>query len=248
MVKVKKDLTGQQFGRLVVISQNEEDRIYPSGKHAARWNCHCDCGNDCVVVGWYLTSGDTNSCGCLNSEQAAELGSQMLKKYNTYDLSGDYGIGYTEDGDEFWFDIEDYELIKDYYWSYDTNGYVTTHPTNSPEIRLHRLVMHAKYDVVIDHKNHPHGSERKVDNRKCNLRYATDSQNAMNRHINSNNTSGVKGVGWKKENQKWCAYICKNNKQIHLGYFNNFEDAVKVRKQAEKELFGEWNYETKGVS
>ena len=109
--------------------------------------------------------------------------------------------------------------------------------------------MHAEDEVVIDHKNHPHGKRNKIDNRKCNLRRATDSQNAMNRHTHSNNTSGVKGVGWKKEYQKWCAYICKNYKQTHLGYFDNFEDAVMARKNAEKELFGEWNYNssTKGV-
>lgn len=248
MVKVKEDLTGRKFGRLTVVSQNEEDRIYPSGRKAAKWNCHCDCGNDCVIIGWYLTNGDTKSCGCLNSEQAAEVGSRMLKKYNSYDLTGEYGIGYTEGGEEFWFDIEDYELIKQYYWSYDTNGYVTTHPTHSSEIRLHRLVMHAEDGVVIDHKEHPHGKGKKIDNRKCNLRYATDSQNAMNRHKNTNNTSGVKGVSWKKENQKWQAYIGKNLQQIHLGYFDGFDDAVQARKKAEFELFGEWNYETEGVS
>lgn len=248
MIKVKEDLTGRRFGRLVVLSQNEEDRIYPSGKKAAQWNCHCDCGNDCVIIGWYLTNGDTKSCGCLNSEQAAAVGSLMFKKYNTYDLSGEYGIGYTEEGDEFWFDIEDYDLVKPYYWSYDTNGYVTTHPTNSKEIKLHRLVMNVKDEIIIDHKDHPHGKDKKVDNRKCNLRYATDSLNAMNRHKNTNNTSGVKGVSWNKFHQKWMAYICKDYKTIHLGYFNNFEDAVMTRKNAENEIFGEWNCETEGVS
>lgn len=242
MIKVKKDLTGQRFGRLVVVSQHEEDSVFPSGKRSAKWNCHCDCGNDCVVVGWYLTVGDTNSCGCLQKELAAERGSKMWKKYNTYNLSGEYGVGYTEDGSEFWFDKEDYELIKPYYWFYDDQGYVTTKPTRMSEIKLHRLVMGANDGDVIDHKNHPRRHEHKIDNRKCNLRYATDSQNAMNRHTHSNNTSGVKGVGWKKEFQKWCAYICKDYKQIHLGYFDSFDEAVAARKKAEKELFGEWNF------
>lgn len=248
MIKVRENLIGRRFGRLVVISQNEEDRVYPSGRKAAKWNCHCDCGNDCVVIGWYLTNGDTNSCGCLQKEIAAERGSKMWKKYNSYDLSGEYGIGYTDKGEEFWFDKEDYKLIKPYYWYYDTNGYVATRSINTSEIRLHRFVMHAEDGIVIDHKEHPHGKDKKIDNRKCNLRRATDSQNAMNRHKNTNNTSGIKGVGWKKENQKWQAYIGKDLRQIHLGYFENFEDAVKARKQAEVELFGEWNYETEGVS
>lgn len=236
-----------RFGRLVVISQNENDHIFPSGRRAATWNCQCDCGNICVVLGWDLTSGDTKSCGCMQKEIVADRGSKMWKKYNTYDLSGEYGVGYTEDGDEFWFDKEDFELIKSYYWYYDTNGYITTRPTNSSEIKLHRLVMDAKNGIVIDHKDHPYGSDKKIDNRKCNLRYATDSQNAMNRHMHSNNTSGVKGVGWNKSSQKWAAYICKNYKQIHLGYYDDFEDAVNARKKAERELFGEWNCETQGV-
>ena len=248
MIRVKKDLTGMRFGRLVVISQNEEDRIYPSGRRAAKWNCYCDCGNDCVVIGWYLTNGDTKSCGCLNKEIAAKRGSDMWKKYNTYDLSGEYGIGYTESGEEFWFDKEDYDLIEPYYWYYNGNGYVSTSPTHGPDILLHRLVMNVKDGIVIDHKEHPHGKAHKVDNRKSNLRYATDSQNAMNRHIHSNNTSGVTGVGWNKDSQKWCAYICKNYEQIHLGYFDNFDDAVRARKDAEGKYFGEYAYKNSEVN
>jgi hypothetical protein len=65
----------------------------------------------------------------------------------------------------------------------------------------------------------------------------------MNRHTHSNNTSGVTGVGWNKDSQKWCAYICKNYEQIHLGYFDNFDDAVRARKDAEEKYFGEYAYD-----
>ena len=40
--------------------------------------------------------------------------SETFKKYNTYDLSGEYGIGYTSKGEEFYFDLDDYDKIKDY--------------------------------------------------------------------------------------------------------------------------------------
>ena len=47
------------------------------------------------------------------------------------------------------------------------------------------------------------------------------------------NTSGVTGVNWLKKNQKWRAYITVGDKQIHLGSFENKEDAIKARKEAE---------------
>ena len=49
---------------------------------------------------------------------------ERSRKYNTYDLSGDYGIGYTEEGNEFSFDLEDYDKIKNYYWNIDNKGYI----------------------------------------------------------------------------------------------------------------------------
>ena len=60
------DLTGQRFGRLVVISRAENN------KHGdAMWNCVCDCGNTIVTVGGALRRGHTSSCGCLRGERAA---------------------------------------------------------------------------------------------------------------------------------------------------------------------------------
>ena len=56
------DLAGQRFGRLTVI---EFDGIR---NQKSFWKCHCDCGNDIVAQGTYLTFGDTKSCGCLKHE------------------------------------------------------------------------------------------------------------------------------------------------------------------------------------
>lgn len=57
-----KDLTGQRFGRLLVISLNHID----NGK--AYWNCKCDCGNQISVLRSSLTSGNTQSCGCYKKD------------------------------------------------------------------------------------------------------------------------------------------------------------------------------------
>jgi len=58
-----KDLTGERFGKLVVV-EIAEDHISPKGKKERQWLCKCDCGNELVVRGSYLRSGNKDSCGC----------------------------------------------------------------------------------------------------------------------------------------------------------------------------------------
>lgn len=66
------DLTGQRFGRLVVIEQ-AEDYVTPKGIKRRKWLCQCDCGKTCVVLGSSLKSGRTSSCGCLRREKIEEI-------------------------------------------------------------------------------------------------------------------------------------------------------------------------------
>lgn len=72
-----KDLTGQRFGRLVVIKQVEK----PEGRKqkGVYWLCQCDCGNTCIVKGRQLISGNTRSCGCLGYENMLEQGKKLGK-------------------------------------------------------------------------------------------------------------------------------------------------------------------------
>lgn len=56
------DLTGQRFGRLVVIERAGTDGSYPT------WLCKCDCGNSIITRGCHLRRGDTQSCGCIHTE------------------------------------------------------------------------------------------------------------------------------------------------------------------------------------
>ena len=57
------------------------------------------------------------------------------------------------------------------------------------------------------------------------------------RKVPSNNTSGVRGVGFDKRNGKWFAKINFQKTQIHLGSYPSFEEAVAARKRAEVEIF-----------
>lgn len=166
MIKVKKDLTGQKFGKLTVIEQ-VDDYVSPKGQHQSQWLCECDCKDKTklIVRGYSLITNNTLSCGCLFKEQCVKNGKNN-KKYNTYDLSGEYGIGYTSKGEEFYFDLEDYDLIKDYCWCVDSQGYI-----KSGNIFLHRIIMNSPIvHFDIDHK---YGKNTRHDNRKSNLRIAT---------------------------------------------------------------------------
>ena len=168
------------------------------------------------------------------------------KKYNTYDLSGDYGVGFTFNYDsygrnEFYFDLEDYDKIKNYCWHFTQGDYVRARDgKNKTHIKLHNIIMPTENGHIADHI---HGKESRNDNRKQNLRVVNKSQNGINSDYSKRNTSGVIGVYWKKEICRWYAMITVNRKTIHLGYYNLFDDAVKARKEAEEKYFGEFSYE-----
>lgn len=224
-----KDLTHQKFGRLTV--------KYECGRNKygqVLWYCECDCGGNTIVMTSYLTSGDTKSCGCLKKEVLRKI----HKKYNIYNLTGEYGIGYIEENIIFYFDLEDYDKIKDYCWRLNDKGYVVANKLyKNGTIRLSRLIMNVNNKKVVDHI-----SGDKLDNRKINLRICGQDKNCANASLRTNNTSGVTGVSWSSRNEKWRARIKINYREILLGYFDNFEDAVQARKQAEEELFGEYSY------
>lgn len=81
----------------------------------------------------------------------------------------------------------------------------------------------------------------KTDNRICNLREATNSQNGKNLGLSKANKSGVKGVSFETYTQRWKASIKVENKTISLGRFNSIENAAIARKLAEQHYFKEWN-------
>ena len=83
--KVKfKDLTGQQFGKLIIKSR-AESKIDPSGKRRTRWICDCACGNkDIVVYGDYLKRSEDPSCGC-------ETKKNRIEKNRTNNIGEKYG-------------------------------------------------------------------------------------------------------------------------------------------------------------
>lgn len=84
-------------------------------------------------------------------------------------------------------------------------------------------------------QNLDHINGNPLDNRICNLRIAPQSINIKNCHLSSSNTSGHAGVSWRSDRNKWKARIMVDYREIALGHFEAFDDAVAARKQAEKQ-------------
>ena len=129
-------------------------------------------------------------------------------------------------------DIDDINKVKVYKWGLSGGGYARN---ETHRLFLHRLITNCPEGMIVDHIN-----RNRLDNRKSNLRIVNDEQNSLNQGLKSNNTSGYKGVSWNKRRNKWEVYINVNKKRIKLGYYDDLEEAIKVRKEAEIKYHGEY--------
>lgn len=230
------DISGMDFPGFKVLY-----RIKDLSKWTTSYLCECKCENKTLfpVTKHNIMTGNTNSCGCYGIRRTIETS----KKYNEYDLTGSYGIGYTFKGEEFYFDLEDYDLIKSHCWYISKRNDVESR-INGKLIKMHRLIMGVTDpEIKVDHIYHnENGEGRRYDNRKSNLRLVSHSDNMKNTKKRVTNTSGVVGVNWDKRKNKWESRISVNGKKIHLGYFDDKEEATRVRKEAEEKYFKEYQY------
>lgn len=102
----------------------------------------------------------------------------------------------------------------------------------STEQRLHTFLTGWP---LVDHAN-----GNGLDNRRSNLREATNAQNSANSRLSRRSTSGLKGVTWYKRTSRWRAHITANQEQRHLGYFDDPIKAAKAYDTAALEVFGEF--------
>lgn len=102
-------------------------------------------------------------------------------------------------------------------------------------IHMHRFVMGMPSKVMVDHKNH-----NGLDNRKENLRLATNAENQHNRKISTNNKSGYKGVSYNRTDRVWIASIRNNGIRENLGRFKSPEEANMAYISAAIRIHGEF--------
>lgn len=212
----KIDMTGRIYGKLQVISESNKPK-----KYETLWLCKCACGNFTEVRGYYLRSGHTKTCGHCPEQ---------------YDFFDNFTKCTVKSGRYFIFDNEDLDLLKQYQWSVDKHGYAQgINKSSGKKVKLHRLLLNVSDVAVVDHIN-----GQPWDNRKCNLRFATQHQNTQNSAMPSSNTTGYKGVCFDKRKKKYLAAIHLNGKTKFLGYFSNPQDAAKAYDKAAVLYFGEF--------
>ena len=183
------DLTGQVFGRLTVIS-----RVESSSRGEARWLCECACGNRSTVTTSRLRSRSTKSCGCLKAESGVATntthGMSNTKEYHAW------------------------ESIKNRVFNHSHPGYAVYSKLGMDEDLAESFEAFYKEIGPCPADGQRYSVDR-IDNTKGyvvgNIRWATYVQQARNRGMMSNNTSGVTGVSVQEKRSgdfhsvaQWC--------------------------------------------
>lgn len=217
--KPSKYNAGDKYAMLTITSEGPRSN---KGKRQV-W-CKCDCGNPelTLVTTNNLISGNTSSCGCvgeasrkthgMSNTRTYQIHEGMLRRCNCHQQLG--------------------------YENYGGRGIKVCE-------RWNPLLGGSFENFFEDMGEAPDGmSLDRIDFNgnycKENCRWATNSVQGYNKGLDPNNTSGKSGVSFYTNQGKWSAEIHVDNQHIRLGMFSNFEDAVKVREEAELKYYG-WN-------
>lgn len=230
-----KDLTGVRFGRLTVLSQ-DEDYIFLSGRRIRKWVCRCDCGNTKSILESSLKNGNTKSCGCLWKEKSK---TGLRRSLNTCgnEIRIENGIAFIKlaNTEEYMMcNEEELEKIKNYRWRLSYKGYarcIITINGKRKTVFAHRMIINAKENEIVDHIN-----RNRLDNRKENLRIVDIRSSSINRRLKNGNKTGYSGV--YRKNDYWTAMITIEGKWKTIGCFDTLEEAVDARRKSEIEIYG----------
>lgn len=211
-----KDLTGMQFGELLVRERYSEN----DNRGKPLWICTCSCGNTTIVRGDVLKRGDAKSCGLCKStvtplyvrthkNRLYHTWSEMRRRCNGQCTNRQYyggkGIGYC-------LEWEDFDVFAT--WAI-SNGY-------KPGLEIDRI--DSDKDYTPD-----------------NCRWVSHKNNSRNRKARSNNTTGVAGVYVRKLKSGGISYrvsITTDTGKINLGSFSTIEEATAIRHEAELKYWG----------
>ena len=140
-------------------------------------------------------------------------------------------------------DDSDYGWLNQLNWTYlkhpegNESAFRKEWPSNKT-IYMHRLIMNAPEGLEVDHIN-----RNRLDNRRCNLRLATRSQNAFNKGLQSNNTSGYRGVyyfPYGMRTRRWLAKIKVNGRYKNIGFYETPAEAAAAYKKEAVKIFGDF--------
>lgn len=133
----------------------------------------------------------------------------------------------------------DYGFLRHWNWWFSGSYAARSEVRNGQKrtIYMHKAITQRMKlrDGQADHRN-----QNKLDNRRSNLRLATNQQNHANRGLLRHNTSGFKGVCWHKRAKKWMAHITVNNRSLYLKLHNTKRAAARAYNEAALEHFGNY--------
>lgn len=112
----------------------------------------------------------------------------------------------------------------------DGYGHVTV---DGRKLQVHRVMW--KLATGTEPEEIDHINRNKLDNRLCNLRSATKSENQFNAKLRRDSSSGVKGVSFLKRERKWRVLITAHGKR-HEKLFTDFERACDYAKELRQNL------------
>ena len=211
MAARKIDLVGLVFGKLTVVKEGsgytEPNRKYKR----STWICECECGNTKEIVGKCLKAGSSKSCGCNSTT-------------NTHGMKGTKE--YTA-----WINMKQRCLNPNHqaYSYYGGRGITVCEEwINSFE---------AFYEYLGDAPSPEHSIDRIDENKNYypeNVEWGTKQTQSFRRRTPSNNTSGYKGVFFRKDRNKWVAQIKIDGVRKSLGSFDTREKAITAKKAGEE--------------
>lgn len=228
--KKKKSIAiGDKFGTLTVV----DITINEKSKHPL-YHCVCECGTRVCRTRGGLVNVEFPNCGCQKKEVpiSEEMRSMIGKTYgNLIVLDVKRGK-----------DIPELHLPADHR---ELNKIFAVCKCNvCGNISFPRATAIRTGRIKNCRHTHQANLEKGREIMKKSWVYDTNLfAISGNRSVNKNNTSGYNGVSYLAKNGVWRAYITFRKKQYALGCFKNIEDAVAARKEAEKNIYGnflEW--------
>lgn len=228
----KQELIGKKVGKLTVIGFDKI--IYKTdskgkNRNQGYWLCKCECGNEVSISRNVLVSNKTKSCGCLKKESA-----QRREKEKTIDLTG------KRFGDLLVIGLERKELRT--YSNGDSrtiNFWKCMCKCGNEVILPTHILKDGRTKSCEDAKRNASKTYTQIGNeyKKENILKEGTRLDNLSGKLSKANTSGVRGVSFKKDKNKYKATIGFQKKTYFLGYYDNLEDAKKARKKAEEKYY-----------
>lgn len=169
--------------------------------------------------------------GNLNSLYRKNVPEQNIPNKFTFDYEKQCCTGTDSNGNEFIIDIDEFPKVSKFTWIKNQYGYFQ----NPKAGKLHRFILNAEKGKEVDHLNRD-----KSDNRKCNLRIATISENRQNRDkLNTKRDSKYKGVFRIKKYNKYFCEISKDKTLYKSKMFDTEEEAALEYNNMALKLYGD---------